>query len=49
MTLRYKICLFAITLSEDHGIKVDREELLSLINWQLQLFNNKLIIMFIFI
>ena len=30
MTLRYKICLFAIKLSEDHGVKVDRAKLLSL-------------------
>ena len=30
MTLRYKICLFAVKLFEDHGIKVDRAELLSL-------------------
>ena len=30
MTLRYKICLFTIKLFEDHGIKVDRVELLSL-------------------
>ena len=26
MTLRYKICLFAVKLFEDHGIKVDRAE-----------------------
>ena len=30
MTLRYKICLLAVKLFEDHGIKVDRAELLSL-------------------
>ena len=30
MTLRSKICLFAVKLFEDHGIKVDRAELLSL-------------------
>ena len=30
MTLRYKNCLFATKLFEDHGIKVDRAELLSL-------------------
>ena len=30
MTLRYKICLFAVKLFEDHGIKVDHAELLSL-------------------
>ena len=30
MTYRYKICLFAVKLFENHGIKVDRAELLSL-------------------
>ena len=30
MTLRNKIYLFAVKLFEDHGIKVDRAELLSL-------------------
>ena len=32
MTLRYKICLFAVKCFEDHGIKVkvDRAELLTL-------------------
>ena len=30
MTLRYKICLFAVKLFEDHGINVDRAKLLSL-------------------
>ena len=30
MTLRYKICLFTITRFEDHSIKLDRAELLSL-------------------
>ena len=30
MTLQYKICLFAVKLFEDHGIQVDRAELLSL-------------------
>ena len=30
MTLPYKNCLFAADLFEDHGIKVDRAELLSL-------------------
>ena len=28
MTLRYKICLVAVKLFEDYGIKVDRVELL---------------------
>ena len=30
MTFRLMICLFAVTLFEDHGIKVDRAEFLSL-------------------
>ena len=30
MTLRYKICLFAVKLFEDHDVKVDRAEFLSL-------------------
>ena len=30
MTLRYKICLFAVKFFENNGIKVDRVELLSL-------------------
>ena len=30
MTLRYKMCLFAVKLFEDHGINVDRAEILSL-------------------
>ena len=30
MTLRYKICLFAVKLFEDHGIKVDCAEVVSL-------------------
>ena len=30
LSLRYKFCLYAIKLCEDHGIKLDRAELLSL-------------------
>ena len=30
MTLRYKMCLLAIKLFEDHGIKVEHAELMSL-------------------
>ena len=30
MTLRYKICLFAVKLFKDHGINVDRAEFFSL-------------------
>ena len=32
MTLQYKIYLFDVKLFEEHGIKVDRAELLSLSN-----------------
>ena len=30
MTLRYNVCLFAVKFIEDHDIKLDRAELLSL-------------------
>ena len=33
MTLQYKIYLFTVKLFDDHGIKVDRAELLSLRNF----------------
>ena len=30
MTLKYEFCLFAVKIFEDHGIKLDRAEHLSL-------------------